>query len=429
MPVYFGNKSHNIIFGTNPIEKMGGNKLTYSMYGDNIPSIVNDIIDIYTNSDDVFVLKSNGDLWAVGRNQYGTLGLGHEESQYTFVKIAENVKKVEVSPACTTYLTYDNILYGTGFNSGSLGNGKTERVTSFVKMAENVNFFIKNYTHCCYVDLEGKLYGSGLQYHGQLGTGTGNNTPITTFKDLGRSNVVKLFSAYQSDATWYIDNNGNLYGCGDNFAGVHGTGDTTDVGKFTKRASNVKDFIDDNQYHSWYITNDGDLYGCGYNTDCSQGISATTTSTKTFARRAKNVSAVLAGYAYTFYIDNKNKLYACGANVNGLSSSTSNVTKTFTIQAENVKTIVNRSMYIDCNNTLWARGTYNNPIYGLGEREGVLTKYTKIAENVKKVVSTTRATFYQDFTNSWYVCGKNTYGFLNNSDTSVEYLYFKPFRI
>ena len=91
MPVYFGNKSHNIIFGTNPIEKMGGNKLTYSMYGDNIPSIVNDIIDIYTNSDDVFVLKSNGDLWAVGRNQYGTLGLGHEESQYTLVKIAENV--------------------------------------------------------------------------------------------------------------------------------------------------------------------------------------------------------------------------------------------------------------------------------------------------------------------------------------------------
>lgn len=37
MPVYFGNKSHNIIFGTSPIEKMGGDKLTYSMYGDNIP--------------------------------------------------------------------------------------------------------------------------------------------------------------------------------------------------------------------------------------------------------------------------------------------------------------------------------------------------------------------------------------------------------
>lgn len=97
---------------------------------------------------------------------------------------------------------------------------------------------------------------------------------------------------------------------------------------------------------------DGDLYCCGYNTNCSQGISATTTSTKTFARRAKNVSAVLAGTSYTFYIDNENKLYACGANVNGLSSSTSNVTSSFTLQAENVKTIVNRTMYIDCNNTL-----------------------------------------------------------------------------
>jgi len=39
MPVYFGNKSHDIMIGKDPIEKMGGNKLTYSMYGDNIPII------------------------------------------------------------------------------------------------------------------------------------------------------------------------------------------------------------------------------------------------------------------------------------------------------------------------------------------------------------------------------------------------------
>lgn len=39
MPVYFKNISSDIVFGTNPIEKMGGSKLTYSMYGDNIPTI------------------------------------------------------------------------------------------------------------------------------------------------------------------------------------------------------------------------------------------------------------------------------------------------------------------------------------------------------------------------------------------------------
>lgn len=39
MPVYFKNTSHDIIFGESPIEKMGGNKITFSMYGDEIPVI------------------------------------------------------------------------------------------------------------------------------------------------------------------------------------------------------------------------------------------------------------------------------------------------------------------------------------------------------------------------------------------------------
>jgi hypothetical protein len=38
MPVYFKNTSHSIMIGKDPIEKMGGEeKVTFSMYGDNIP--------------------------------------------------------------------------------------------------------------------------------------------------------------------------------------------------------------------------------------------------------------------------------------------------------------------------------------------------------------------------------------------------------
>lgn len=42
MPVYFKNTSHDIVFGESPIEKMGGNKLTFSMYGENIPVVLED---------------------------------------------------------------------------------------------------------------------------------------------------------------------------------------------------------------------------------------------------------------------------------------------------------------------------------------------------------------------------------------------------
>ena len=35
MPIYLNNKSYDLAFGSTPIEKMGGNQLTYSMYGEN----------------------------------------------------------------------------------------------------------------------------------------------------------------------------------------------------------------------------------------------------------------------------------------------------------------------------------------------------------------------------------------------------------
>lgn len=63
MPVYFGNKSHNIIFGTNPIEKMGGDKLTYSMYGENIPIVAKK----WSQTAD---WKADGVTWSWNRTLY-----------------------------------------------------------------------------------------------------------------------------------------------------------------------------------------------------------------------------------------------------------------------------------------------------------------------------------------------------------------------
>ena len=35
--------------------------------------------------------------------------------------------------------------------------------------------------------------------------------------------------------TWYIDNNNNLYGCGNNSYGVQGSGNTSHVYTFTEK--------------------------------------------------------------------------------------------------------------------------------------------------------------------------------------------------
>ena len=82
--------------------------------------------------------------------------------------------------------------------------------------------------------------------------------------------------------TWYIDNNNDLYGCGDN-SGNQGTGDTSNVKTFTKRASNVKEVSCSDQT-TWYIDNNNDLYGCGSSEYGQQG-SGNTNDVLTFTKR------------------------------------------------------------------------------------------------------------------------------------------------
>lgn len=91
----------------------------------------------------------------------------------------------------------------------------------------------------------------------------------------------KVACSYKT--TWYIDNNGDLYGCGEGSNGQQGSSGTSRVFIFTKRASNVKDIV---CYvnGTWYIDNNGDLYGCGVNALGQQG-SGGTSDVLTFTKR------------------------------------------------------------------------------------------------------------------------------------------------
>lgn len=94
------------------------------------------------------------------------------------------------------------------------------------------------------------------------------------------------------------------------------------------------------QVTSWYIDTNGDLYGCGQNTYGQQGSGSSGSSAKvtTFTKRAENIKQVVCSIGTTWYITNDDKLYGCGRNDwgqqgNGTSGSGTNVT-TFTKRAD-----------------------------------------------------------------------------------------------
>ena len=132
---------------------------------------------------------------------------------------------------------------------------------------------------------------------------------------IGCEEVINIYVFSSSNTTWILTPKGELYGCGHNNYGQQGSGDTSNVLVFTKRASNVKDVICSSRT-TWYIDNNNNLYGCGanYYKQHGSGGSGYGNNVLTFTKRASNVKKVSCTEEMTWYIDNNNNLYGCGAN-------------------------------------------------------------------------------------------------------------------
>jgi len=381
------------------------------------------VVDIYVFASDsrTWILTSNGELYGSGRNN-------SSGNQSTFTKRAENVKEVSCSYRTTWYIDNNNDLYGCGESgNGQQGSGGTSNVLTFTKRAENVKTVSCTQYTTWYIDNNNNLYGCGMNFYGNQGSGTsGDTADVETFTK--RAENVKKVSC--SDyTTWYIDNNNNLYGCGDNEAGQQGSGDTTNILVFTKRAENVKE-VSCSRDTTWYIDNNNDLYGCGVGYYGNQG-SGDQKPVLTFTKRAENVKEVSCTSDATWYIDNNNDLYGCGYNSKGQQGSgdTTFSIKTFTKRAENVKEVscsYQETWYIDNNNDLYGCGYNNYGQQGSGDTTDVLV-FTKRAENVKEVICSGSGgiTWYIDNNNDLYSCGENGYGQQGSGDTTDVLVFTK----
>ncbi len=383
-----------------------------------------DIIYVFATNKTTWILTSNGDLYGCGYNGLGNQGSGDTANVLTFTKRASNVKTVSCSENTTWYIDNNNDLYGCGDNSvGQQGSGQNDssaKVLTFTKRASNVKTVSCTSDATWYIDNNNDLYGCGANSYGQQGSGTsGNSTNVLVFTKRA-SNVKTVSCTYLT--TWYIDNNNNLYGCGSGMHGHQGSGDTSKVLTFTKRASNVKE-VSCGWDTTWYIDNNNNLYGCGYGWDGLQG-SGNTSDVLVFTKRASNVKEVSCSRYTTWYIDNNNNLYGCGDGWYGQQGSgNTDSVYTFTKRAENVKTVScsqNTTWYIDNNNNLYGCGynEYGNQGSGASGRPSNVLAFTKRAENVKTVSCSEGTTWYMDNNNNFYGCGDNGYGRQGSGDTA-----------
>ncbi|KAJ3430305.1 btk-binding protein-related [Anaeramoeba flamelloides] len=179
------------------------------------------------------------DLKDIGCFHQGSIFLNKEGKMYQFgtnennkeVKV-ENVKKIWCGTWHYAFVTYENDVYMLGRNTaGQLGNGNQTNVDTPFK----VNFFnekgltlkqiVLGYQQSYFLCENGELYGCGSNQYGDLGLGPkGNQSTITKLE----SDVLGVYSGKISYFFHFLKEDG-LYASGNNGSGNLGNGSNQNV--------------------------------------------------------------------------------------------------------------------------------------------------------------------------------------------------------
>ena len=220
---------------------------------------ITDVKDIYTFEHTSWILKNDNSLWSCGFNPRGNQGTGDTTQRTVFGKRLENVADVKAIGSFTLALKLDGSLWGCGENSyGCLGDfSTTEYTTTFTKISDNVKkIFVGGYRSGFITnDASSDLYLTGWGTSGEQCNGQYNH--VYGFHKVA-SNVE---DAILSESTWILNKDGEIWMSGsDNYGSSGKNKHSTLIKKF----SNAKT-IKGGSFCCWAINEEGGLYGCGNN--------------------------------------------------------------------------------------------------------------------------------------------------------------------
>jgi alpha-tubulin suppressor-like RCC1 family protein len=277
-------------------------------------------------------IKTDGTLWAWGRNTQGQLGIGNNDDKYEPTKVgaANDWASVTAGYYHTLAIKTDGSLWAWGLNdNGQLGGGSGNQNEPIRVDDSKWNGVKANWHSSMGIKDDGSLWAWGQNQYGQLGFGDqgGRRTPAKVgeegdWKDMSVSN---LFGGG-------IRDDGSLWTAGFNNAGVlgHGTFVSWDpveedyilVLTLTREVTMAGDWaaMSAGFNHLAAIKADGTLWTCGdgWRGRLGQGEDDTANRhTLTKVGTEDTWAAVACGGYHTVAIRADGSLWACGLNRDG----------------------------------------------------------------------------------------------------------------
>jgi uncharacterized repeat protein (TIGR02543 family) len=312
-----------------------------------------------------FAVKSNGTLWATGRNDYGQLGDGTTTDRKSFYQIMSGVSRVTVGSLSTLIIKKDGTLWETGSNTvGELANNSTVDQHTPIQVMSGVSTVAAGDAHTLILKSDGTLWSVGGNSLGQLGIGS--TTDIATPQQVSIFGVASVSAGRQHSMV--LKKDGSLWGFGANGDGQLGDGTDSNRTLPVHIMDGVAS-VSAGQYHTMILKTDGTLWATGNNGYHQLGID-TAGFVGTPIQIMSGVAQVSAGGEHTMILKQNGSLLATGTNYAGQLGDGTTIDRPLPVEVMTDVASVSAGMYhtliIKNDGTLYAVGQNSEGALGDG---------------------------------------------------------------
>ena len=267
-----------------------------------------------------YAIKQDGTMYAWGNNNKGQLSNGTLTARNTPLQVGteSNWYRVACSFDYVIAQKSDNSFWGCGYNTFvQLGQGnQTDPNTQFLSVNISGAFisFQTGNRHTVLLKEDHTFWCWGSGGFGQFGNGFGTSNDIPA-QPIPNNDWEQITSSF--NATLFKKNNGTIWAAGQNESGSLGFGNYSPYNYTIQQIGTENDWrsIEASEYCTMITKNNGTLWSCGYNNTGQLG-NGNTIQTNIFAQvgTATNWDKVRCGLFHTMALTNTGTLMAWGDN-------------------------------------------------------------------------------------------------------------------
>ena len=171
------------------------------------------VLSVSCGYEHTLIITTDSNLWSCGKNVYGQLCLGHQESQLKPQKTSfSNISKISAGHYHSLFQNNNGEIFACGINQHGtcgLGHFNSPQITPslILDLPSNIFQFICGGGQSLFLDSEGNVFSVGFNAHGELGLGHNKNQNV--LNKIPNIPPIKIISCVGASC-YLIDFEGNL---------------------------------------------------------------------------------------------------------------------------------------------------------------------------------------------------------------------------